>query len=449
VPEVVEISISDLLLDPENPRFKEIPKTQQEAAKELAEKHGDQVVELAGDVVRYGLDPTTLPAVVASGDMRQRYRMLEGNRRLLAIKALETPTLISGVLAPSLAKRLTELSKAYVKNPIATMPCVLFEKEKDAEHWILLRHTRGNKGIGLVTWGTDEQERYERRHSGKLKPAGQVIEFVEQHGTLSPEAQASNQRINTNVARLIETTAVREQLGIGLDDGDIVSLYPTEEVAKGLSKIVDDLKTNKINVPDLYRAEQRVEYVKGLGRKNLPKKATALSEPAVLSDLASGRTSRKVKQRKKRTSKKQTSRTTVATGTALNITPPRINAIYNELLTLNAEQYPNACAVLLRVFIELSVDHLIEDKKLMSERDREEKPLKERLKIVAKHLKKTGAVSNSLQRSVNAVADGQSSLAPGISNLNQYVHNKYTFPKPAEQYAAWDELAPFLEKVWA
>jgi hypothetical protein len=44
--------------------------------------------------------------------------------------------------------------------------------------------------------------------------------------------------------------------------------------------------------------------------------------------------------------------------------PPRINAIYYELLSLAVEQYPNACAVLLRVFVELSIDHFGEEYKL-------------------------------------------------------------------------------------
>jgi len=448
MPQIVDIPISDLLLDPENPRFKDVPKSQQEAAKELAEKHGDHVIELATDVVKFGLDPTTFPAVVASGDTRQRYKMLEGNRRLLAVKALETPTLISGVLLPSLAKRLTDLSKSYAKNPIQSMSCVLFDSEKEAEHWIIIRHTGSNKGVGLVTWGTDEQERYEKRHTGKLKPAGQVIEFVEQHGQLSPKAQTSTQRINTNVARLVETTAVREKLGIDIDDGDVVSYYPLSEVVKGLSRIVEDLKTQKINVPDLYSAKQRQEYIDKFSRKYLPKKSTALPEPVVLSDLSEGKRSRKVKTRSRKQRKKKPSRTTVAVGNGLNVTPPRINAVYNELLTLNAEQYPNACAVLLRVFVELSVDHLLEEHKLMPEAEIAAKPLKARLKAAAKHLRSSGLISNSLQKAVNAVADGQSMLAPGIPNFNQYVHNKYTFPKPAEQYAAWDELAPFLEKLW-
>ena len=51
----------------------------------------------------------------------------------------------------------------------------------------------------------------------------------------------------------------------------------------------------------------------------------------------------------------------------LNINPPRINSIYIELLTLTVNQYANACAVLFRVFIELSVDHAIEQNTLMTE----------------------------------------------------------------------------------
>ena len=55
--EIVDIPISDLLLDPGNPRFKEEPRSQQETALELAEKHGEHIVELAGDVVDHGVDP--------------------------------------------------------------------------------------------------------------------------------------------------------------------------------------------------------------------------------------------------------------------------------------------------------------------------------------------------------------------------------------------------------
>lgn len=448
VPEIVDIQISDLLLDLENPRFAEMPRSQQEAAHDLAEKHGEHILELARDIVEFGIDPTTLPAVIATGDTRKRYRMLEGNRRLLAIKALETPTLISGVLSPSRSKKLNELSKRYARRPVASMPCVLFASEKEAVHWVFIRHTGENKGTGLVTWGAEEKERYEARHTGRMRPAGQVIEFVEKHGTLSPAAHASRQRINTNVERLVETTYVREKLGIDIDDGDVISYYPLEEVVKGLTRIVEDLKTKAVLVPDLYHAEQRKTYVDKFTRGQLPKKKSALAEPVVLSDLTAGKAPRKVKPRPKPKPKKKPSRTAVVAGNNLNVTPPRINTIYNELLTLNAEQYPNACSVLLRVFIELSVDHLLTDKNVMTESKIRKTPLADRLKAAAGHFRKSGAIPAKLKKAVDTVADGHSILAPGMATFNQYVHNQFVFPKPSELYAAWDELAPLMEKVW-
>jgi hypothetical protein len=290
MPEVVDIKISDLLLDVENPRYPEVVRNQQVAATALAEKHPSHVLKLAADVVEKGLDPTTLPAVVASGDKRKkRYRLLEGNRRVLAIKALETPTLISAVLSPSASKKLTELSKQFARKPISTVRCVLFNSEEEAEPWVWLRHTGENEGVGLVSWGSKEKERYKARRTGKLKPTGQVIEFVEKYGPLSAKALASNQKINTNVERMIETTYVKEKLGFDVIDGDVVSWYPRDEVIKGLTRIVDDLLTRKKSVNDLYYAPQRKAYVDSFTRRYLPKKSTMLDEPVVLNDLTAGK----------------------------------------------------------------------------------------------------------------------------------------------------------------
>lgn len=291
MPEIVDIQISDLLLDAENPRYADVARNQQVAATALAEKHPTHILRLAADIVdKKGLDPTTLPAVVATADKRKkRYRMLEGNRRLLAIKALETPTLISGVLSANASKTLTELSKRYASAPISSMKCVLFASEEEAEPWVWLRHTGENEGVGLVSWGATEKERYKARRTGKLKPTGQVIEFVEKHGALSTEALSSKQKINTNVERMIETTYVKDKLGIDVVDGEVVSWYPADEVAKGLTRIVDDLLTKKKSVNDLYYAKQRKAYLDGFSRRYLPKKKSMLDEPVVLNDLTAGK----------------------------------------------------------------------------------------------------------------------------------------------------------------
>lgn len=446
--EIVDIQISDLLLDVGNPRYADVARNQQAAATALAEKHSSHILKLAEDIVENGLDPTTLPAVVATSDKRKkRYRLLEGNRRLLAIKALETPTLISAVLSPNASKHLTSLSKRYAKEPLPSMKCVLFSSEKEAERWVWLRHTGENEGAGLVTWGAKEKERYKARHTGKLKPTGQVIEFVEKYGNLSAKAQASHQKITTNVERLIETTHVKEKLGFDVIDGEVVSWYPRDEIVKGLTRILEDLLTKRKSVKDLYYADQRKRYVDSFSRGHRPKKSTMLDQPVVLSDLTAGKKKPRKVPSTPKPKPKAKPRTTVAKD-GLEVSTPRINDVYNELLNLNAESYTNACAVLLRVFVELSVDHLLEDKKVMSEHKIANEPLKVRMKAAGKYLKKNGDISNTLLKAINAMADSQSVLAPGLTSFNQYVHNKYTFPKPSELYASWDELAPFLGKIW-
>ena len=448
--EIVQIPISDLLLDANNPRLTDDLKTQQETALALAAQQGDNILRLAADIVKYGLDPTALLAVVATGDRRKRYRAVEGNRRLLALQALETPNRIAAALAPQANRRLIELADKYAQDPILTVPCALFDDEAEALHWVDMRHTGQNQGVGLVEWGAEEKDRFNSRHKGSArKPAGQVIEFVEKRGALSANAKASNRKVLTNAERLLSSPYVRDKLGIDFSNGKVVALYPEQEVLKGLTRIVEDLKTGAVSVPDLYTAKLREGYIDAFKRTSLPTKATQLPEPVLLEDLTSGtKAPRKVTPTPRRRPKKRPRTTVIPKTSELEITVPRINAIYNELLTLNAEQYPNACSVTLRVFIELSVDHFGEHNKLMTNDQMRQWPLAKRMKIVAASLAKKNVIPARLKAAVDKIADGRSILAPTVPTFNQYVHNQYVFPRASDLYSTWDEIAPFMEKLW-
>jgi hypothetical protein len=132
----------------------------------------------------------------------------------------------------------------------------------------------------------------------------------------------------------------------------------------------------------------------------------------------------------------------------VNPTSPRINAIANELRSLSVEQYPNACAVLLRVFVELSVDHELAQSNLMTDEQRRNQRLAAKLKKVADHLHQKGRIEDALRKMVVKVADSQGVLAATTTTFNQYVHNRYVYPKATELRTAWDELQPFMEKLW-
>jgi len=446
VHEIVSVPISDLLLDTANARLGEEQPSQQAVYLHLATQQGRRLVALARDIVENGLDPTTLPAVVATGDRRRRYIVIEGNRRALALKALETPSIVGGALAPADHKALLGLSARYLVEPIDEVDCVLFQTQEDAEHWVDLRHTGANEGAGLVEWDSNELDRYRARHGGGRSRTlgGQALDFVDR----IDGADMSGARIVTNLDRLMKSPAVRQAIGLNKEGSDLTSRYPAEEVIKGLRKIVGDLRAKRIKVKDIYDEQDRAAYINTLGADDLPRPAKALKAAAPLADIEVGKPAPKARPKPgPKPRPKPAPRTSLIPSTCrLNPQPPRLNAIYNELLTLNIDTYPNAAAVLLRVFLELSLDHYIAQNGLKT---KDQSKLFERLKIVAQNLKDSGGIPEQLRKAIDRIANTrQTVIAASTVTFNQYVHNSYVHQKPSELYVAWDELQPFMEKVW-
>jgi hypothetical protein len=114
--------------------------------------------------------------------------------------------------------------------------------------------------------------------------------------------------------------------------------------------MVGDLTSEAIKVKDVYDAGDRRKYIATFGPEDRPDPKTRLTEPRPLGELGAPSSSTpKPKKKAQRRRKSPTTRTSIVpSGCAINPTPPRINNIFNELATLDADTYPNAGAVLLR-----------------------------------------------------------------------------------------------------
>ena len=66
----------------------------------------------------------------------------------------------------------------------------------------------------------------------------------------------------TNLGRLLGDPDVREELGVGIKDGKLVTVLPKEEVIKGLSKVIEDIATKRINVNDIYYKKDKIKYIR-------------------------------------------------------------------------------------------------------------------------------------------------------------------------------------------
>lgn len=454
--ELVDIDLADLIVDVRNARLREEQANEQAALLAIAEKDKRHLLKIATDIIQNGLDPLSLVGVVPTNDQQKRYVVLEGNRRVAALKALETPSIVSPALGRAEQTRLNKLAERFAQNPIKSVRCALFSSEEELEHWITLRHTGQNAGVGLVEWGAEEKDRYTARH-GKLSAAGQIIEFVTKQGELSEEAKDSSKGIITNLTRLINTPKVREMLGVEIVDGHIFSHYPVDEVEKGLTRVVEDLRTERIRVNDIYYAGQREHYVENLPDSEKPNPSTRRERSWQLQYADTQNTDNQeaetvastqptTRRRRRRTPRGRTA--VIPQSCQLDISPPRINSIYNELLKLSADQYTNACSVTLRVFVELSVDHYLVQENIMTESEMRSIPLARRLKVAADDLLQRGKIGTQLKDAVYRVADNRRELSASTVTFNQYVHNEYVYPRAGELRIAWDELQPFVERLW-
>lgn len=322
------------------------------------------------------------------------------------------------------------------------MTCVLFDSEEEARVWIVNRHTGANDGAGLSEWGSDEKDRYQARH-GQRNPAGQVIDFVDK---LTGTAPGSHARIITNVGRILKVKRAQERLGIEIVDGKVRSRFPSAEVGKPLRRIVDDLDNGEITSRDIYTASDIDKYLAGFAASELPNPRKQLKDQVELDDLAAGITRPAPPKRPRKSRKKPPAEraSMVPSTCSLNVPNPRINSIYVELSTLDITQYPNAGAVLFRVFLELSVDHELDQLNLLDPIKND--PLAKRMKTLSADMKKKGRISDQLDKAISKVANSQNMTS--TTTFNQFVHNRYVFPKPSELRTHWDELQPFLETVW-
>ena len=266
---IQKLKINQLLLDTQNPRYEELA-GQDAGLKEMLDKQMGKLVNLANDIVESGLSPSDL-LIVIPHDEKDLYLVLEGNRRVAAIKVLSNPMLIKVASDKTIRERFKTLSEKYAKEPIVEVNCVVFPSRKDAAHWIELRHRGEHQGVGVVKWDAQATDRFRERLTGKVSLEKQVFDFVKKEGKLDSELKKNIDKLPlSSLRRLVGDPDVRKQLGIETEDGKVHSLLVKDEVLKGLTRVVRDLVDKNITVTDTKQKQDRSSYIKSIPAADLP-----------------------------------------------------------------------------------------------------------------------------------------------------------------------------------
>jgi hypothetical protein len=276
-----DILLSNLNLDLQNPCNDNVD-SQIEALAVMIEEQGVKLATLAEDIARNGLNPSESMMVMQDETEPEMYTVLEGNRRITALKVLNDPDLIPSTVKPAILRRFRKASEEFHRAPISSVKCVIFKNRNAADVWIELRHTGQNQGVGIVPWDADQVKRFQERR-GESSRTLQVINFINESSYLDLETKANIGSISvSNLDRLLDDPDVRAKLGISINEGKIVTDFPVREVAKGLSKIIRDLVCKEINVNDIRHKADRTNYIESFGPEDLPQPGMKLDSYRIL-----------------------------------------------------------------------------------------------------------------------------------------------------------------------
>lgn len=277
--------VDELLLDTSNPRFEPVT-TQREAIAKLVGDGSSKIFALARDIVDQGmLSPADLPCVETSSGTPI---VVEGNRRVAALKLLQKPE-----LAPDSETR-KEFEKIGASGSYpSTIECAEFATRDDARHWIELRHTGLNGGVGVDPWNATQKARF---NGGRETQATRGLQFLDAvKADFSGDAEVmeayarASQRI-TNVGRVVSDPDVRRAFGFAIRDNELWWEYSEAATRVATLKLLQELSERK--VADFMSKDDRRDWILGLS-DHQPKQVDRLDEPVRSGALAASPGKRK------------------------------------------------------------------------------------------------------------------------------------------------------------
>jgi len=446
----IDCSIDQLLLDSENPR-NEIATSQRDSLQKILDDQEEKLFALAEDIVDAGLSPMDRILVLREKKNSNRFIVLEGNRRIAALKILSNPSVLTSLhVKASLQKRFEALCHRFVRSDVEPMACYEVADREEGNRWILLRHTGENEGRGVVAWSALAASRFKGG-----EPALQALEFVRNYGQLT-DAQKhllANSFPITTLDRLLATRAVRDLIGLDIIGKKLSTTLPADEVIKPLKRMVLDLVEKRVNVRQLNNKAAQTAYIQGFQNTDKPdhKKKGA---PTTIEDFREADFKKSWKHNagsRARVMDPSDRRTVIPARLRLNIQDAKIATIYKELRGMKVEDCRNACAVPLRVFLELSADAYMANHQIPTKIEVKgqwkDKNLKTKVADVIDHLVNVGGRD---RRDFTSVARGLSvqSSPFSIELLNDYVHNRFVTPQAKSLIEAWNDAQPFFQQVW-
>lgn len=454
--EKLELGIDDLLLDRENPRTGTVA-SQSDALAAVIKLSGRNFRNMMRSIKDHGLDPGDAFYLVQEDLDEGTFTVVDGNRRLAALKVLQNPLLLKGTgLSDSITKPLSTAATGFSFGSDFTVDCVLFDSREKARDWIERRHGRGMEGEGRIGWGPLDIQRFQNDRT-----VIDVIEFVEKNSTFSDEEwsriKSAVEKNSSTLKRFLESKSGRQNLGFSVPAKSDGPTFTQNEnfVIESLSQIFSDIASSTINSREYNKASEIEDYFENLSTTT-PKSVTpGTPKPFSSTRISDG----KVRPRQKAKAKAATPTTKTK-----KIAPPRVTLapvklqfeapeaekgkqLFREAAKLRLKDASLASAFTFRAIIEHTVDTYMRRHRIPSQEGTTELHLATRIERVVQHINANGGAPKGDLNAIKGTLTAKSGPM-SVGALNGYVHSKFQMPTPDDLRVAWEAAIPLFVAVY-
>lgn len=469
--DIKKIPLTDINLDQNNVRFGfDTAESQREALSLLMESDTDanKIYNLATHIAENGLNPAEVELVIFEND---KCIVVEGNRRLAAVKLLKTPDLCP---FPKLTSKFKKLSQEVKSDDLDAINCAVIDSREESDKWIELLHTGENNGAGRVQWSGDVRDQYRERRGGKPTIGRQIRTLINESDLFEQDAKTAVNKIPvTTLTRLFGSKPAQDKFKYSIQGGELKLQVDISDLAPSLQYAILYFDTNRMTTDNVYTSADRENFL-----NNIPEDLTPSSSRGVQSQNETANTQKKNNSNSSSNQANRVPNTSKKPKPSVRPKPDDLNRKYliNYPLTIDnskvnlvyialrremaVDTLPVPVGIVFRVFLELSCDHYLNRYESTQNPVKHPNKPNDTLKIIqqpslslkvvaiANHLENEGKLRKGEATAIRRQASTQDSIG-SIDHLNEFVHGSTTSTMPRELNQIANNYEVFLKKVWS
>lgn len=473
MPEKRTLKVNQLDLDITNPRGMPQSDPINALSTLLAvERAGEKVYELARDICDAGmLDPGDRLYVTPSS-VAGRFVVLDGNRRLAALKLLTDGKLIDRpelAASESIRSRFKRLQTEYSGGWPTEVDVVVFDSREEAKRFIRLRHTGENSGAGRSAWSALQVARFD---GTGLWQCLEILRNSRKLGwAVTNQLDQSTFNIST-FERVIATEEFQRRFGCSIGKNAFSAGGRPARAMHALSKVAGDVATGRVTSRgDFAETKYMIPYIDEIEQavdKELSSAATSQSSaseadnPTKNNERSEGPSSTQSPEASDSdatntntastanmgstteapTRKKRVSKYLIPKDALVTVGNPKCREIVAELKQkIAVDSAPYACALLLRCLQELTAEIYVTIVMKQKTTDRSAN-----IETTARHL--IGTQHHTDPGDKADIAKNFLNFRQTYEELSSAAHSKLTVLSANHLRSTWANLGGGMDLLW-